>query len=96
MFEKEFKDYYHAKDVLNKKVLEYLDSLNEEFKHPDFGVWVQIDNEDIFIAKIGNQQLETEDGFEIDYRYFTTDQRIDLLNEIITYHNDVSNNRWGE
>lgn len=91
MFEKEFKDYYHSKDVLNKKIIEYLDSLNEEFNHPDFGVCLQIDNEDVFIAKIGNQKLETEDGFKLDYRNFTTDQRIDLLNEIITYHNDVRN-----
>lgn len=82
-FTKELNDFYSAKSKLRTKIIEYLDNLNEEIE-----ICVNIDSEELVFVKISNQVLEQEDGFECDYRYLPTEELIEILEEIIKYHQE--------
>lgn len=91
-FTKELNAFYKAKSDLRTKIINYLDSLDE-----DIAICVTLDNgEELVFVKISNQVLEQEDGFECDYRYFATEELIEVLEEILKYHEEQRQERLEE
>lgn len=90
-FTKELNAFYKAKAELKTKIINYLDSLDE-----DIDICITLDCEETFFIKISGQQLESKIGFKADYRGFTTEELIDVLEEIVKYHDEEKQKRLEE
>ena len=80
-FTNELNAFYKAKSELKTKLINYLDNLDEEIE-----ILVTLGEEEICFTKISNELLETEDGFDADYRFFAVEELIEVVEEIIKYH----------
>lgn len=90
-FTKELNAFYKAKSDLKKKIVEYFDTLDENVEF-----YATVEKEEMRFVKISNQTLETENGFEFDYRYLSVEELIDLLEGIIRFHDEEKQKRLEE
>ena len=90
MFEKELKDYLKAKDTLRTKIINWLDTINDEFIDEDCCVCMVIEGDEYIIEEIKDGKMKTHEGDELDYRDYDVEVLLDLQGEILNYYSDVN------
>lgn len=90
MFEKELKDYLKAKDILRTKIINWLDTVNDNFVDEDCCVCINIEGYEYTIEHIKDGKMITNDGYELDYRDYDVEVLLDLQSEILNYYSDVN------